>query len=376
MVQLRSLLQGQQLNQQFLQSNQLKLEQAQRGQQEQQQVDQMIAKHKGDLRAALPEIMKVSPRSGRELQTWLTNWDRQDTQKKLEVLNLSIKKTVRKAQLASGVRDQSSYEAAVNKGLQEQLYDQPTAQKMLSDPYDPKNVRAIQRQALTSQQWFEQEQNRLNAERSRQQDARNAPEKVYDFLARTMGTVRSQSEWTAKRNFAQARLRKMGVSEDYMDLIEEEYSPEAAQQVKQLGIEPKEEKKPTTPFAAFASGDPEEQKLARQWIALQNRYRQATGNQKRQLDSINARFNREMQVVKAQIEPTFGATEQQKQRMEAILRKANEDYDAVVGGKAPKERAQAGKTATREEVEAFAQEKGISYAEAKQQYRTAGYTIQ
>ena len=83
-----------------------------------------------------------------------------------------------------------------------------------------------------------------------------------------------------------------------------------------------------------------------------------------------------MQVLKAQIEPTFGATEQQKQRMEAILRKANEDYDAVLSGKAPKERAQAGKTAMREEVEAFAQEKGISYAEAEQQYQAAGYTIQ
>ena len=241
-VQLKSLLGRQQLNQQFLQSNQLKLQQAQRGQQEQQQVDQIIAKHKGDLRAALPEIMQVSPRSGRELQTWLTNWDRQDTQKKLEVLNLSIKKTQRKAQLASGVRDQASYEAAVNKGLQEQLYDQPTAQQMLSVPYDPKNVRAIQRQALTSQQWFSLEQNRLNTERQQQQDVRNAPEKVYDFLARTMGTVRSQTEWTAKRNFAQARLKKMVVSEDYLDLIPEQYSPQAAQQMKELGIKPTAEK--------------------------------------------------------------------------------------------------------------------------------------
>ncbi len=241
-VQLKTLLGRQQLNQQFLQSNQLKLQQAQRGQQEQQQVDQIIAKHKGDLRAALPEIMKVSPRSGRELQTWLTNWDRQDTQKKLEVLNLSIKKTQRKAQLASGVRDQASYEAAVNKGLQEQLYDQPTAQQMLAVPYDPKNVRAIQRQALTSQQWFSLEQNRLQSEQQQQQDALNAPEKVHDFLARTMGPVQNQKMWTAHRNFAQARLKKMGVSEDYLDLIPEQYSPQAAQQMKELGIKPAAEK--------------------------------------------------------------------------------------------------------------------------------------
>ncbi len=37
---------------------------------------------------------------------------------------------------------------------------------------------------------------------------------------------------------------------------------------------------------------------------------------------------------------------------------------------------EAGRTATRQEVEAFAQSKGISYEEAEQQYKAAGYTIQ
>ena len=103
------------------------------------------------------------------------------------------------------------------------------------------------------------------------------------------------------------------------------------------------EKGPSTPFAAFASGDPEQQKVAEKWIALQNKYRQAmqdetglTPNQKRQLDSINARFNREMKVAQASMEYRDQPEPEEIARMEAILRKANEDYDAVLGGKAPR----------------------------------------
>ena len=97
------------------------------------------------------------------------------------------------------------------------------------------------------------------------------------------------------------------------------------------------EKKPTTPFAAFAFGGPEEQKLAREWVTLQNKYRDATGDQKRQLDSINARFKREMEVIKAQIGFPGDPTKEQAARMEELLRKANEDYDAVLSGKAPEQ---------------------------------------
>ncbi|KKN66885.1 hypothetical protein LCGC14_0466600 [marine sediment metagenome] len=96
-------------------------------------------------------------------------------------------------------------------------------------------------------------------------------------------------------------------------------------------------KKATTPFAAFASGDPKQQRLARQWIGLQEKYRQATGEEKRQLDSINARFKREMEVIKAQIGFPGDPTKEQAARMEELLRKANEDYDAVLSGKAPEQ---------------------------------------
>ena len=53
------------------------------------------------------------------------------------------------------------------------------------------------------------------------------------------------------------------------------------------------------------------------------------------------------------------------------------ELSAIVGVELQnQEQPEAGKTATRQEVEAFAQEKGISYAEAEQQYKAAGYTIQ
>ena len=50
------------------------------------------------------------------------------------------------------------------------------------------------------------------------------------------------------------------------------------------------------------------------------------------------------------------------------------ELSAIVGVEL--ENQQAGKTATREDVEAFAKENGISYAEAEQQYKADGYTIQ
>jgi hypothetical protein len=62
---------------------------------------------------------------------------------------------------------------------------------------------------------------------------------------------------------------------------------------------------------------------------------------------------------------------------ESVFTQKLAELSAIVGVELQnQEQPEAGKTATRQEVEAFAQEKGISYAEAEQQYKAAGYTIQ
>ena len=252
-VQLRSLLGRQQFNQVQLQRVQAKQQTEQEAAVLDRQVDDLIANSGSDIRAALPKIRALSPEHWKQWKDWFADYDRKDAEAKMAAIDLGTKRSEQMAQLTQGVHDQASRDAAIQQGLRAQLIDEPSAQRWLSMPYDPAKIKALQKSALTTQQFFTHERNRLNAERQQQQDVRNAPEKVYDFLARTMGTVRSQTEWTAKRNFVQARLRKMGVSEDYLDLIPEQYSPQAAQQMKELGIKPTAEK-PAKPSARDLSG--------------------------------------------------------------------------------------------------------------------------
>jgi hypothetical protein len=215
-------------------------------------VDDLIANAGADIRATLPKIRALSPEHWKQWKNWFADYDQKDAEAKMAAIDLGTKRSGRMAELTQGVHDQASRDAAIQKGLREQLIDEERAQRWLAMPYDPDKIKALQKSTLTTQQFFAHERNRLNTERQ-QQDARNAPEKVYDFLARTMGAAQNQKQWTSRRNFAVARLRKMGVSEDYFDLIPEQYSPEAAQQLKQLGIKPTAEK-PAKPSARDLSG--------------------------------------------------------------------------------------------------------------------------
>jgi len=297
MVQLRNLQGRQQFNQVQLQraqaaqkAEQKELKAEEQAQKERRLVDQIVAKHQGDWRKALPEIMRVAPRRGLSLRKELAEWDKLDAERKQEIIATDMARTKRRGQLALGIRDQSSYEAGIKKAVEEDLISEEEGQQMLSVPYDPENVDAIRKQALTLEQFYAIEQKR---------NERTVKEKDFQFWADSQRETRN-----LPRNATTDRM------------LREEY--------RKLG-----EKKPTTPFAAFAFGGPEGKKLATEWVELQNKYRDATTDQKRQLDAITARFNREMKLVQAQVRMNR-PSEEQIQRMEAILRKANEDYDAVL----------------------------------------------
>ena len=71
---------------------------------------------------------------------------------------------------------------------------------------------------------------------------RKDPERVqewYEFAAQTLGPYKDQMGWTQGRDFLKAKE----VPEGVMQLIPEQYSPEAAQAVAQLGLTPNQQQK-------------------------------------------------------------------------------------------------------------------------------------
>ncbi len=260
MVQLRSLGQRQELTSARTQY----VQQANRAQeqeyQEQRAVDQIISKFGGKMRDALPEIMKRAPRLGMEWRTKLAEWDKLDAQRKQEILELSGAKTDRLGQLALGITDQATYEAGIKQGVQEGLFDEDTASQYLSVPYDPEKIKSFRRQAMTTRQFLSAENDRLKLQRQQRQDelkepgvAAGALQEQYDLMAKTIGPAKSRLHWASRRKFL-----KNKVSADLLALIPEEYSPEAAEQVRELGITPsrapaeKKEKPPSASGKALA----------------------------------------------------------------------------------------------------------------------------
>ena len=237
-VQLRSLLGRQKFNQVQLQRAQSAQEAEQQAAVLDRQVDALISNSGGDIRAALPKIRALSPEHWKQWKDWFADYDKKDAEGKMAAIDLGTKRSGRMAELTQGVHDQASRDAAIRKGLQEQLIDEERAQRWLSMPYDPAKIKALQKSALTTQQFFTHERNRVIDARKAPGEAADIATKEYDFVARTMGPARSQQAWTSRLNF----LRKRGVSEDILGLIPTEYSPEAAQKVKELGIKPTAEK--------------------------------------------------------------------------------------------------------------------------------------
>ncbi len=125
----------------------------------------------------------------------------------------------------------------------------------MSTPYDPEHIKGIIRQAQTVDQFISAENARLKlkqqarlAELKGPGVAADALQKQYDFVAKTMGSAKSRLHWASRRKFLKAKVLQGKVSEDVLALIPEEYSPEAAKQVQQMGTR-KEWPEPQDPSA-------------------------------------------------------------------------------------------------------------------------------
>jgi hypothetical protein len=162
--QLRGLAQQQQLGAEQLKGAQLQNTQLQTAVDEDAAYKQAIANAGGDIRKALPDIMKVAPNRGVVLQKQLTEWDNADINKKKAILELHEKQAGRLGQIAGSVTDQPSYEAAIQQAAQEQLIEPQAAQQLLATPYNPQTVQGFQQQALTAQQQIQQAQKSIDAQ--------------------------------------------------------------------------------------------------------------------------------------------------------------------------------------------------------------------
>ena len=146
-AQLKSITQGNQMRG-------MELADMQGQQAERAAIQRAIQAAGGDAEKALPEIMKVAPQTGLKFQKQIQEWKSADAEGKKKILDLRIAKSARLGQLAGGIRDQASYQAAIQQAVQEGVIDQEDAQS-IPPQYDPSVVQGFQQSALTAQQQLE-----------------------------------------------------------------------------------------------------------------------------------------------------------------------------------------------------------------------------
>jgi hypothetical protein len=315
-VQLRSLLQGQQVNQARLQQFEQQQKDRQLAQQEQQRTQSLFRETGGDWE----EFFKKAPGRGISMASLL-----------------KMKESYRKDQ--QEYRAQSVEERAARKE-RTALYGNEAA-AVLALPGDQRKAAFMQRlQGMVGRGSLKPQQAQQFAQLAQLPDEEFNRQLEMIQLSAVGATKLFETEEKREAEKAKRTTKQKEFQSFLKNYRETKNLPRNAKTEMQARLSPEwkawQGKAAATPFAAFASGDPEQQRLARQWIGLQEKYRQATGEEKRQLDSINARFKREMEVIKAQIGFPGDPTQEQITRMEELLRKANEDYDAVLAGKAPK----------------------------------------
>ena len=354
-VRLKSLLQGQEVNEAYLQRMK-RQQQAQQAQQEEQGRTQSLFREVG---GDWEEFFKKAAGRGISMGTLL-----------------KLKESYRKDQ--QEYRAQSVEERLARKE-QMALYGNEVA-AVLALPENQRKASFMQRvQALAGQGSLEPQQAQQFAQLAQLPD---------EEFNRQLDLIRLSAIGATKLFEAEEKREQRTVKEkDFQAWYKTEREAlglkrtAKLEQQKRAEYRKLDEKKPTSPFAAFASGDPKQQKLAREWVALQSKYRRLTqgeagltASQKRQVDSINAQFNREMEVIKAQIQ-FDQPTEEQTRRMEEILQKANDDYDAVLGVKAPVPAGAAKKKLDAETARRFLKEAGGDKEKARQLARARGYVF-
>jgi len=126
----------------------------------------------GGRTAAIDKLKEIAPhlvpgaeqefaKQEAEQQKAQAEWEAASTKKKISMLELEGKRMEMRGQLAGGVTDQASYEQAIHSAAQMQLIDPQTAQKLLSQPYDPATVKQFQLQALTAKEQLDAKRQEL-----------------------------------------------------------------------------------------------------------------------------------------------------------------------------------------------------------------------
>ena len=115
----------------------------------------------GDLRSALPAIIKAAPNRGMTLQKALSDWDTADLNRKKELLDIHQKKVAGLAQLAGTVTDEQSKQFAVDQAQKNGRLDPVEAEHLRQTPYSPDLVKGWQQAALTAQEQIQNQQKAL-----------------------------------------------------------------------------------------------------------------------------------------------------------------------------------------------------------------------
>lgn len=184
LVQLRSLMQSQQVNA-------LRLEQAQREarlQKEQEEkldaVNKIISKHNGDWRSALPEISAVFPEYAMGLKQQDFEMSKAGSEAKITKLELLSARTKRVRSRYREIFDESSYQRVIGELINEGTLEGERGQYYLQLGYDPKRVAAAQRATVSLDKILDYELDREKAaETKRHRLAIEVPEKERRFQA-------------------------------------------------------------------------------------------------------------------------------------------------------------------------------------------------
>lgn len=152
---LKGMMQNQQLQQ-----NQLQMQQQEMN--EYRAAREAIQQAGGDIRKALPEIMKVAPNIGLKYQKSISDWEGADVTKKKGMLDLEAAKVKGMGQLAGTITDQGSYENAVKQAAQSGLLERYEAAEMLQMPYDPAKVKAWQMRGMEIEKALGEETRKLD----------------------------------------------------------------------------------------------------------------------------------------------------------------------------------------------------------------------
>lgn len=161
----------QQLQQQQIQSSTLDLQEKQKQMDDQAKIEKIFQDSGDDMKSAIPKVMAINPTMGIQYQKSIMDSETAALNQKKAIIGYHSSVAGRLAELAGGVKDESSFHSAIGQALSENLIDAPTAAKYLSQPFSPEEVTQIQQQALSAKDQLEQADKALTLKETAKRDA-------------------------------------------------------------------------------------------------------------------------------------------------------------------------------------------------------------